>query len=61
MISSRKVMWRSEEGVTDISYHSIEELVARVPKGDLLVLMGDLNAKVGRDESSWKGVIGRQG
>ena len=32
----------------------------RVPKGHHLVLMGDFNARVGRDEKSWKGIIGRQ-
>ena len=51
----------SEEGVKDSFYYSLEELVTKVPKGDQLVLMGDLNARVGRDEKSWKGVIGRQG
>ena len=50
----------SEEGVKDSFYYSLEELVTKVPKGDQLVLMGDLNARVGRDEKSWKGVIGRQ-
>ena len=45
----------------DSFYHSLEEFVTRVPKGDQLVLMGDLNARVGRDEKSWRGGIGRQG
>ena len=51
----------SEEGVKDSFYHSLEELIAKLPKGDHPVLMGDLNARVGRDTESWRGVIGRQG
>ncbi len=51
----------SKEEVKDTFYYSLEELIARVPKGDQLVLMGDLNARVGRDANSWRGVIGRQG
>ena len=51
----------SEEGAKDAFYHSLETLISRVPKGDQLFLMGDLNATVGRDASSWRGVIGRQG
>ena len=45
----------------DAFNHSLEELIARMPKGDQLVFMGDLNARVGRDASSGRGVIGRQG
>ena len=51
----------SEEGVKDSFYDSLEELITKVPKGDHLVLMGDLNARVGSDTESWRGVIGRQG
>ena len=39
----------SEEGVKDSFYDSLEELITKVPKGDHLVVMGDLNARVGSD------------
>ena len=51
----------SEEGVKDSFYDSLEELITKVPKGDHVVLMGDLNARVGSDTEFWRGVIGRQG
>ena len=36
-------------------------MLARTPKNDQLVVMGDLNARVGRDGEAWGGVIGRHG
>ena len=37
-------------------YYRLDEMVTRVPKRDQLVLMEDLNARVGRGEKSWRGV-----
>ena len=51
----------SEEGLKDSFYDSLEEMLARTPKNDQLVVMGDLNARVGRDSEAWGGVIGRHG
>ena len=51
----------SEEGLKDSFYDSLEEMIARTPKNDQLVLMGDLNTGVGRDGEAWGGVIGRHG
>ena len=36
-------------------------MIANVPKWDHLVLMGDLNVRVGRDVETWGEVIGRHG
>lgn len=37
------------------------KLVEEVPKHDLLVVMGDLNAKVGRDNTGLESIMGKQG
>ncbi|XP_071153817.1 craniofacial development protein 2-like [Mytilus edulis] len=34
-------------------YHSLQTTIEKVPKRDLLVLMGDLNAKVGSERKGW--------
>ena len=36
-------------------------MVDRAPRGDKVVVMGDLNARVGNNVARWKGVIGKQG
>ena len=33
--------------------YSLEDLVTRILKKDQLVFMGDLNARVSRDEKAW--------
>ena len=33
----------------------------RAPRGDIIVVMGDLNAKVGDDRKTLKHVLGKQG
>ena len=51
----------SAEELTTSFYDSLEELLASVPKSDQLVMMGDFNARVGKDATTWGGVIGRYG
>ncbi|CAG2198896.1 Craniofacial development protein 2 [Mytilus edulis] len=42
-------------------YHSLQTTIEKVPKRDLLVLMGDLNAKVGSERKGWDREIGPHG
>ena len=42
-------------------YEELEALISTVPQSDKLILLGDFNARVGRDHQAWKGVIGHHG
>ena len=39
----------------------LHKTVRRLARGDLLILMGDMNTRVGNDTGVWSEVIGRQG
>ena len=51
----------SEEEEKDQFYASLKGVLVKVKKDDRLVLMGDLNGRVGRDVETWGEVIGRHG
>ena len=51
----------SAEELKPSFYDNPEELLAGDPKSDQLVMMGDFNARVGRDITTWGGVTGRYG
>ena len=40
-------------------YQALQECVRQVPRGDMLVIMGDFNVRVGNDAATWQGTIGR--
>lgn len=45
----------------DMFMAQLDEVIGRIPKHDLIVLAGDLNAKVGGDHMTWPAVIGKFG
>ena len=54
----------NEEGneeETEKFYADMQEALCEVPKRDMVLIMGDFNARVGCDDNTWKGVIGRHG
>ena len=51
----------SKEEEKDRFYTSLEGVLATVKKDDRLVLMGDMNGRVGRDVETWGEVIVRHG
>ncbi len=51
----------SEEEVKETFYACLVETLSRIPKEDKIILLGDFNARVGRDQHLWKGTIGKEG
>ena len=39
-------------------YESLKATIGRVPRSDKLIVLGDFNARVGRDHETWERVIG---
>jgi len=42
-------------------YSLLDETLQRTPATDKVILLGDFNARVGRDHTLWNGAIGRHG
>lgn len=42
-------------------FSRLQETVGGVARGDLLIVMGDMNARVGNDSIIWGEVLGRHG
>ena len=47
--------------VKDKFYEELDTLVTAVPKSEILILLGDFNARVDTDLQTWNGVIGPHG
>ena len=50
----------SEEEITKF-YDQLQRQIDTTPSQDILIIMGDFNAKVGTDWESWNGVLGKFG
>ncbi|XP_072037118.1 craniofacial development protein 2-like [Amphiura filiformis] len=49
------------ETCVDEFYDQLQRETDKTPKNDILIIMGDLNAKVGSDNSGWETVMGKHG
>ena len=50
-----------ETGVNEAFYHDLYNILQQVDSTDKLLILGDFNARVGRDFELWKSVSGRHG
>ncbi len=51
----------ADEDAKDDFYDSLQTTIEGIPKQDVLLMLGDLNAKVGSDNDNRGNVMGRQG
>lgn len=47
--------------VKEVFYSQLDQTLSRIPKQDIVVLMGDFNAKVGNRNEDIEHIIGKQG
>ncbi|VDO82531.1 unnamed protein product [Schistosoma margrebowiei] len=51
----------SNDDIKDQFYERLQSIMAKCPRKDLTILMGDLNAKVGIGNTGYEDIIGRHG
>lgn len=51
----------AEDHIKGAFYQQLDTTITQIPAGDRLLLLGDFNARVGRDHELWQNIIGRQG
>ncbi len=49
------------DDVKDKFYEDLDSVISTTPNSDKLIILGDFNARVGKDHHSWKGVLGNHG
>uniref|UniRef100_G1KYM6 Endonuclease/exonuclease/phosphatase domain-containing protein n=1 Tax=Anolis carolinensis TaxID=28377 RepID=G1KYM6_ANOCA len=51
----------TDEDIKEIFYCQLDTILSEIPKEDKIILLGDFNARVGRDSDLWPGIIGKDG
>ncbi|KAI8516668.1 hypothetical protein Bbelb_052490 [Branchiostoma belcheri] len=51
----------AEDKIKEKFYEDLENILKSIPTTDKIILLGDFNARVGRDAAHWNGTIGKNG
>ncbi|XP_069767753.1 craniofacial development protein 2-like isoform X4 [Narcine bancroftii] len=52
---------QAEPAEKDKFYTDLRNLIQRTPTADKVVILGDFNARVGKDSETWPGILGKHG
>ena len=61
IISAYAPTMTNPEEVKDAFYEDLERVIQSTPRTDKLIILGDFNARVGTDNQTWEGIIGKNG
>ena len=61
LISAYAPTMTNPEDIKDKFYEELDSLISAVPKNEKLIVLGDFNARVGTDYTTWDRVLGRHG
>uniref|UniRef100_A0A3B3HTA8 Reverse transcriptase domain-containing protein n=1 Tax=Oryzias latipes TaxID=8090 RepID=A0A3B3HTA8_ORYLA len=51
----------NNDDVKELFYHSLDSLLSETPAADKLILLGDFNARVGKEHEAWPQTLGKFG
>ena len=61
LISADAPTMTNPDDVKEKFYEDFRATIAAIPRADKLIILGDFNARVGSDYTSWEGVLGKNG
>ena len=61
IVSAYAPIMTHPDEVKDKFFDDVDSVISATPRTDKLILLGDFNARVGRDHQTWEGVIGTEG
>ena len=59
IISAYATTMTNTDESKDKFYKDLEYFISVIPAADMLIILGDFNARVGQDHASWKGILGK--
>jgi len=61
LVSVHSPTLQAEPAEKDKFYSDLRSLLQSTPADDKVIILGDFNARVGKDSEAWKGVLGKHG
>ena len=61
IVSAHVPTMTNPDEVKDKFYEDLNAIITTVPSTDKVIILGDFNARVGSDSTTWEGVIGQYG
>lgn len=59
VVSAYAPTLNAQDEVKETFYAELDNILTKVPKEDKLILLGDFNARVGRNHNLWRDTIGK--